>query len=363
MTVLMLIMLAGACQSVDRSETEEEIAGSVSLYLAAGYTGAGSIGVPSLDHAQGPVYDRIRAFRQRYPEIVLEFGEYHYLGGSTFPDEFPDVIEITPYQARWVAENELQELGSTVSAWSADQTGGYAEVIERMKIGGLVWLLPLKVEPMVAYYDETVFAHLGIQTPHDHWTWDDFLAASRQLAQYGYVTDMPDTFEAAEPIIKGLGGSYTSPDGAVFTGYLNGAATIAAFEQYLSILNETRTEGKGAGDTPALGIAWPSELYPILKDHADIRIARLPVFSDGNRYNSMFATGLAMHSGARDKTAALELMKAVLDVQDRRLLRFVNAHALTAREPRYKTDARLNGTICWMLWRWNPRSHRRTFFS
>lgn len=53
----------------------------------------------------------------------------------------------------------------------------------------------------------------------------------------------------------------------------------------------------------------------------------------------MFATGLAMHSGARDKTAALELMKAVLDVQDRRLLRFVNAHALTAREPRYKTDA------------------------
>ena len=328
------ILLLCSCQSDDPFVSDDEISSSVSIYLASGFSNPGNIGVTSLEHAQGMIYDRIRAFQQQHSAIKIEFDEYNYLGGSSFPKKFPDVIEITPFQIRWVAEDELEELHSTVSSWS----GAYGTLVERTKVEGSSWMLPLKIEPMVAFYDEDIISHLGIQAPHDDWTWHDFLTIARQLNDNGYQIKLPDTFEAVEPIIKGLGGSYISPDGSKFTDYLNSDVTIEAFEQYIGSTYEFRANESNNNEPPVFGIAWPSELYSVLKENPDIRITRLPVFPDGNRHNTMFTTGLVIHREALDKSIALELMKAILEGDDQQLLHFVNTHALTARESRFRID-------------------------
>lgn len=357
--LICVFLFLSACQNnnikVDEEEmAEEESSGALLVRLGADNSRPGWLTIGPLETAPGPIYDKLRAFQEEHPDLVLELlSDYPY----DVPDPFPDILELTPFQIRWVVENELEQLESVIqlNGWS----GAYANLIERTNINGTTRMVPLKIEPMVVYYDQAIFNRLKIALPHEDWTWDEFVAASRQLNADGYNTDIPETLEAVEPIIKGLGGSYTSPNGDQFTGYLDSVATAEAFDQFLSHMKPQLANKAKRNSPAALGIAWPSSLYSRLTENVDLKIASMPVFPDGQRHNTMFTTGLVVSAESSSKTEALKLISALIDDIEKDAVRFTNYHVLIGRE-RGGSEPSLpyKSNNCWTLWKRRRRSPR-----
>ena len=340
MLVIFLFICACEADQVTNSEPflAAELTGSLDVALGANHNEDGSMGFRSFSLASGPLYDRLRAFIEKQSELDIHYREINY--ARNYPplvslDQFPDIIELVPYQVQWVLDDELEPLEYIfpLSKWPK----AYADLIERLNANSSVYLLPLKIEPLVAYYDEQVFRLLDISLPHDSWTWEDFVAASRQLDANGYSVDIPDTFATVEPIIRGLGGAYLPPDRSMFSEFLDSEATIEAFTEYVTTLGPIYERQSTRSGHPVLGIQWPSRIYPRLLENRDLRIARLPIFPDGARHNTMFATGIGMSSASKNMTAAVALIEALINRDEQELIRFVNYHGLTSKQPRYRT--------------------------
>jgi len=336
--IIVGLLLITACQQVSDVGMEEELTGDLTIALGARYMSAGTLG-GSLDSDDHPVFARWRAIQSQHPELTIDLINYVFMTGTSSPiqqDPFPDLIELVPNQIRWIVEDELEELDDVlpVNRWSQS----YAELIEKTKVNGAIWMLPIRAEPLVVYYDERVFLELGISEPHDVWQWEDFVTASQILDRNSYATDLPDSFDAVEPIIRGLGGSYTSTDGRQFTDYLDSEETIAAFDRYMSTMRVQLAANQARNLPVALGITWPHSLYTILKENPDIRITRMPIFPDGQRHNTMFVTGVALSSQSEHKASVIELMKAFTTDDDRTSVRSANYYALVSRQSNYDTD-------------------------
>lgn len=59
----------------------------------------------------------------------------------------------------------------------------FPELIEPLRIGDQVFVLPVTVDPVMLYYNTDMFAQRGIAPPTAEWTWDDLLQAAVQLAE------------------------------------------------------------------------------------------------------------------------------------------------------------------------------------
>ena len=59
----------------------------------------------------------------------------------------------------------------------------FPELIEPLRIGDQVFVLPMAVDPVMLYYNADMFAHRGIAPPTADWTWDDLLQAAVQFAE------------------------------------------------------------------------------------------------------------------------------------------------------------------------------------
>lgn len=336
--VTMVLLLLSACQNDSNLMVEEEgLSGKLRIAII-NPTHIGNGRVHQLDEAsKGPLYDKLRAFQTQNPNLDIELIDISFVTGepSTIPtDPLPDIIEVVPYQTRWVAgPDELENLDPVVqlSGWN----GAYAQLIDRTRVNGKAIMIPVKSEPMVVYYDEHIFGQLNIPAPHESWTWDDFVSASEQLNSNGFITDIPDKFDAVEPIIQGLGGAYTSEDGLHFIEHLDSDSTVAAFERYVSDMRVQRSNAANKGGQKALGIGRPSDLYSLLNDNINLRIARMPLFADGKRHNTMLTTGLAVSAESKNKTAAVELLRALVGDNEGEALRFANYNALVGESFNY----------------------------
>jgi hypothetical protein len=343
LTCFLVLVLAAACQKDNAALLNDEMPEEEDLWegeapeeLQVQITVALGRGAYSVESKSYPILERIRSYQEAHQDVGVKSHELMYMSGVPFQiDPFPDVIELAPHQARWVADGELETLDSVVQmiGWS----GAYADLIERTKVNNHVRMLPINAEPLVVYYDEEVFGRLNLSLPHDDWTWDEFISASVLLDANGYSVSIPDSFEIYEPIIKGLGGGYISQDGSTFTGFLDGEATVRAFEQVIASFGEQRANAINRNRPIALGIDWPSALFSQLDENEHLKIARMPVFPDGNRYNTMFTTGLSISSQSKFKSTALELVKSVIEADDREAVRFANYHALVTREGRFQS--------------------------
>jgi len=334
-------MLIAACQegsfSFDNHEmVNEAFQGTLTISLGAIRPNVGTLAPGPLASTQSPLYDKLRAFQDQYDKLSLEIDSIDDIWNLEKPDPFPDVVELVPYQVRWVADGELEELEYVFQThtWS----GAYGDLIERMKVGGDTWLLPLKAEPLIMFYDEVIFDELHLMHPHEDWTWDELLSASSQLSEHGYDTIMPDSFDGIEPMIRGFGGHITSPDGTMFSGYLDSEETITAFDRYLTFYRSLQHGESTRFDRAALGISWPSQIHKLIHENPSIRFARMPIFPDGERHNTMFATGLALSSLSNKQTAAIALMSEIIERDDQEAIRFSNYVTLISREPKYRDE-------------------------
>ncbi|GMK37557.1 hypothetical protein PCCS19_06110 [Paenibacillus sp. CCS19] len=345
--VLVLLLPASACsRQSDLMVDEEHLSGKLRIAID---TGASKGQVHPLDHSvTGPIYDRLIDFQAKHPDLDIEMIDISFLTSqaSTIPqDPLPDIMEVVPYQIRWVANpNELENLDTLIQ--NLGLATPYEQLIDKTRVNGSAWMLPISNEPVIVYYDEQVFGQLGIPLPDDNWTWDDFISASRRLAEENYMTDIPDFpdggFGVVEPIIQGLGGTYASNDGMHFSGYLDSESTVSAFNRYVSDIREQRSKrmsviGKSSYfnfDQVALGMGRPSELYNLLNDNMNLRITRMPLFADGKRHNTTYISGLAIFSQSKNKAAAEALLKELAG-NGEDAVNFANYNALGNRDHRF----------------------------
>ncbi|AGA59340.1 ABC-type sugar transport system, periplasmic component [Thermobacillus composti KWC4] len=324
--ILLPLLLLTACQSTLTLQQEEEKT----------YTGTLRIGThvfPPMTKPYSPVStsfaevwdERSLAFMEKYPGVQIEFIGVDY--NQNFeqllenPSEMPDIMELTVKEAWLSALDHIESLADRIEEEGPRWNGDYFNVIKAMEINGESYLLPVKSAPMIVYYRPDLMAAHQIAEPRDGWTFGEFEETLRRLAAQGLGTQLPDTLNAMEPIIRGLGGKYASSDLRV-SGVLDSDATAEAFAQYAAMLRES-----SYAEEMALRVVRSTES---LRDifEKQYAIAPLPSTVEGVRYNASLMTGLAISKHSQQKELAWEFMKFLLGESSDEAMDFIVNHTL-----------------------------------
>ncbi|HEY9337602.1 ABC transporter substrate-binding protein [Kribbella sp. NPDC050459] len=203
----------GACGKNDDEGADPN--GVVTLDLWHGQVDLGKAAIDSL----------IAAFNQSHPKIKVVGG-----GGGVTADSmlqkvtaglaagsYPDIA--------YIFGSDLASL--TKSPKVADLTGqlkvdGYWPAVkDAVSVKGKVRAAPALLDSLCVVYNKKLFAAAGVAPPAAGWTWDDFVATSKQLtdpAKGVFGTGWPgvgdeDTVWRIWPMIWDLGGDVVSGDG------------------------------------------------------------------------------------------------------------------------------------------------------
>ncbi|MFF0344278.1 ABC transporter substrate-binding protein [Kribbella sp. NPDC004875] len=225
----------GACGKNDDEGADAD--GVVTLDLWHGQVDLGKAAIDSL----------ITAFNKSHPQIKVVGG-----GGGVTADSmlqkvtaglaagsYPDIA--------YIFGSDLASL--TKSPKVADLTGALAiddywpAAKDAVSVKGKVRAAPALLDSLCVVYNKKLFAAAGVPAPKAGWTWDDFVAAAKQLtnpAKGVFGTGWPgvgdeDTVWRIWPMIWDLGGDVVSGDGKKV-----GFDSVG--EQALGTLDKLRTD-------------------------------------------------------------------------------------------------------------------------
>lgn len=288
-----------------------------------------------------PIHDRIRLFQERYPNVTVEIVDVRertdYIDLFASDELLPDIIELNPDQLRYLAGDRLLDLTPFLDLSFADWSDAYYSLMEKGRIDERLLMLPVRAEPLVVYYNQDVFTVLNMNPPQEGWTWNDFSELASRLKANNYMAGISPIMRDVEPIVQGLGGAFSSPDGRQYAGYLDSEATARAIESLQDIQGD-RMYNNPFDKNPdlALGIGRPSMYLPSVRsDKIDLRYAPMPLAQDGKSYNNMRMTGLAITEDAIKPELAWALLETVLGETDEDAMRFVGDHTLGGWDPIY----------------------------
>jgi multiple sugar transport system substrate-binding protein len=134
----------------------------------------------------------------------------------------PDVMRLNDDFLREMSDKrQLLDLGDRVS--SLDASALYQELYNFTDLPAGRGGLAIGTAPRVIYYNKTVLSAAGITPPRtwiaDGWTWDDFLAAAKEVAtpdRYGVIVNADTGYENTFSVNNGGPGIF-SEDGRQFT--------------------------------------------------------------------------------------------------------------------------------------------------
>jgi multiple sugar transport system substrate-binding protein len=105
----------------------------------------------------------------------------------------------------------LDELAADAGVDIADYD---SSMIAQLSDGGSVYALPYDAEPMVVYYNKSLFAAAGVAEPGTDWTTDDFMAAAKATTTDGVAGFAIGQGLAGVSVwLEANGESYISKDG------------------------------------------------------------------------------------------------------------------------------------------------------
>lgn len=316
--------------------------------------------IPSEQTAYLPIHSKIQEFTEVHPKVTVKIIDTTWAihpDGRTlldfspdFDGVMPDIVELTPHQVRWSEREKLQDLSFYIENKSVgtDWSGEYAHLMQLASVDSQNYLLPVRSDPMLVYYDEPILEILHIDQPSEHWTWDDFFNAARSLKNNGYFSGMLKEIDDLEHMINALGGSYLDVEATTYEGSLNGGESVKAFEEYFEnyddvIEHYVPFSRVGVNKRPeswaALGMIRASRMYNFL-DASDkgYRIASPPHSVDGKESNTTFITGLAMTKATTDKDLAWELMRFISGDNSEEAMQFVAANTLLVQHRNYTPE-------------------------
>ena len=182
--------------------------------------------------SQGDHFDRMRdIFNEMHGPAVTVKTEHFpgpeyatkintLIAGGTLGDAFwtASIEGFNSFAASGVYE-PLEEL---VAAESFDLAAYFPSTVEALTFDGNLYGLPWGVHPgwYGLYYNKAMFDEAGVDYPTAEWTYEDLLAAAKQIARpdegiYGYAT--PLNYWGFEAATRAFGGDPLSADGATVT--------------------------------------------------------------------------------------------------------------------------------------------------
>lgn len=133
----------------------------------------------------------IKAFEKRNPNIKVEgfseVGARHYekldtmIAGGVAPDVIDMAVEFMPFYASRGALLNLQPLIDKDKDFNLKIFA--PKLVQAWKYHGDQYGLPVNAQPLVLYYNKTMFKDAGIDFPTDNWNWNDFLVAAQKLTK------------------------------------------------------------------------------------------------------------------------------------------------------------------------------------
>lgn len=97
------------------------------------------------------------------------------------PNAIPDVLFLSPI-INYAADGVLENLDPWIEKSGYNLGDYWPGLLDFASYEGSVYGFPRDIGLEVLYYNKDIFDEVGVAYPDDTWTWDDFLAASEQLA-------------------------------------------------------------------------------------------------------------------------------------------------------------------------------------
>ncbi|WP_416971141.1 ABC transporter substrate-binding protein [Streptomyces sp. 4F14] len=176
-------------------------AGVVTL-TACGSSASGSSGGPLVMTVWGGDPDR-KAYQARIDALVKKFPELkvklQLIPSDSYPQKVqtmiaggngPDIMQVAESVNTYASKNQLLPLDDLAKKASLDTTQRFGPVGDIYAYQDKKYAIPDRSGAMIVYYNKELFAKKGIKAPTAEWTWDDALAAFKELTipgkQWGY---------------------------------------------------------------------------------------------------------------------------------------------------------------------------------
>lgn len=254
------------------------------------------------------------------------------IGGRQAPDMFWLTQELIPKYA-FDLKTIVDVTDSLTNSEVLPLDAYYEGVIESAYYNGSYWGLPWIANPIIIYYNKTLFDNAGIPhpSPTDDWDWNEFIAISEQLTGtlnhrgekvFGTVID---GWPNIETFIWAGGGDIIAEDYQTIT--LDSAGSLAGLGLLQSILekglspsySEVRSLGGnnvwfersrvamfmgGAQDNFEIKVDAMNEA-----DAFEIGYAPLPVNLDGSRSSFNWTASTVLHKSHQDNPLAYKALE------------------------------------------------------
>ncbi len=181
----------------------------------------------------------VEAFESKNPDIKVEvrtygFGDYFQQLATTIAgNSTPDVFELNIENFR-----AYQSKGVISKIEGADTSQIHPTTLEAFAIDGTQYGLPTKFSNVVMIYNKDLFDKAGVKYPTADWTWDDELAAAKEIRTLG-----EEYFGVFRPIqtwefyktVEQNGGSMMNESQTAYT--LNSDENVTALEMMVDRIN------------------------------------------------------------------------------------------------------------------------------
>lgn len=144
---------------------------------------------PATDHL---IQDMVEKFEQKHPHITIETQSYEpsdywsKLSAMAASGNLPDVFDMSSgYVEEWTANGLLYNLQDFVER-DLNMDDYYENLFDTFRYpdeDGDIYSVPYAWVTTVLYYNKDMFDEAGLDYPHEAWTWDDFLAAAKELTK------------------------------------------------------------------------------------------------------------------------------------------------------------------------------------
>lgn len=265
--------------------------------------------------------------------VANNFGEK--LAASIASGTPPDVFLLdVPDIPAFVDRGLVLDLSPYLSRVGYDRSAVFPQVLDVFTRGQHLYALPKDFTPMVIYYNRRVFESAGIAPPPDDgWTWDEFLAACRDITRDVdgdgttdvFAIDFPRDLYKWVSWIWSAGGDILSPDGSRARGYLDGRASVETF-RFLADLALTHkvtppVQYTVGGDAARTGRFFAGRQAMMLSGHWSLPVmlkyaargdlalgvAPIPHRPGATPATAIYVSGWAVPTNARYKRLSVEL--------------------------------------------------------
>ena len=124
-------------------------------------------------------------FMQRHPNVIVKIetiptGFKEKILTSIAAGSPPDVFLLdSTILPAFVNKSVLVDLMPYLRKYGIDLSVYFPNILNIAKRDTQLFAIPKDFNPVLMYYNKTLFREAGVEFPHEGWTWDDFLSIAK----------------------------------------------------------------------------------------------------------------------------------------------------------------------------------------